>query len=214
MQKTRAILPCAGFGSRMKMASHESKEMLEDPVTGKYLIDYHLDLCKKYDLEPIVITRLEKEKFNEYIKSKNVEHIVLSKPGIEWPDTVLKSQGLWSQKNILFLPDTRIKPESIIQQTIKELETNLLCIVTHEIPEGEQDKWGIVTDKIIYEKPTESGLPNEAWGIIGFDKFIGEALFKGLSEIKYYEFNEKSTSIIKLETFKDITRSGKIENYE
>ena len=94
----KAIIPCAGFGTRMAMQPNQSKEMLTDPVTGKYLIDYSLDLCYKYKIKPVVISRLEKEDLNSYLRSKNVTHISLKEAGKEWAQTVLKSQGLWAKR--------------------------------------------------------------------------------------------------------------------
>lgn len=211
----KAIIPCAGFGTRMGMKSHEAKEMLIDPITGKYLIDYSLDLCYKYKIEPIVISRIEKEELNKYLRDKQVEHIVLKTPGKEWAETVLKSQGLWGDKNILLLPDTRFEPHNIIPKIIHDLTSNHtsagdLIVAVHEINPDDCNKWGTITGSTIYEKCYIK--TNLAWGIIGWKNGIGSYLFLALYPESYYDLYD---SIIyhKLDSFRDITRTGQLERY-
>ena len=215
MNKTVAIIPCAGYGTRMGMKDHEAKEMLIDPVTGDYLIDYSLNLCYKYDIEPIVISRLEKDDLNWYLTSKEIEHIILKKPGKEWAETVLKSQGLWGDKNILLLPDTRFDADAL-EKVIQLMHYNYkLVTAVHNISNTESDKWGTVTKDHIFEKwPRFSGNDEAkllAWGILGFDKNIGVELFNSLYPCGFYKNNE-NIGMVYLDSFKDITRTGTLDN--
>src|ERR1041385_1378889 len=98
----KAIIPCSGRGSRMKMDTWEAKELLIDPVNGKPLVDYSLDLCYKYSIKPVIITRAEKRPFIDHIMDNHPNaDLIICDPGKEWAETVLKSQGLWGEKNIL-----------------------------------------------------------------------------------------------------------------
>ncbi len=217
----KCIIPSAGYGTRMNCKLNESKELMIDPVTGKYLIDYSLDLCYKYNIEPIVISRIEKEDLNSYLRSKEVEHIVLKKPGKEWAETVLKSQGLWAEKNILLLPDTRFTPESRFDDIKYQIDHgSKLVLGVHEVPEMSQNKWGIVASNGIYEKPNIKldqyrGLGTTAWGIIAFRKEIGYNLFSRLSENHQFLWKDDlvNPAIFRLDSFVDITRTGKLEKY-
>lgn len=215
MSKIVGIIPCAGYGTRMNMPINKSKEMLEDLVTGKYLIDYSLDLCYKYNIDPVVISRLEKEDLNAYLRSKEIAHIVLKTPGKEWAETVLKSQGLWGDKNILLLPDVRFKEESIIPEMIKGLDIYTpLAIATHKIDVNDSEKWGTVDYNCIHEK--QPSALDKAWGILGWRNFIGEKLFKSLTPQGTYMWNynfEGNPLFYNLDKFVDITRSGKLEKY-
>jgi UTP-glucose-1-phosphate uridylyltransferase len=212
----KAIIPCAGFGTRIKMLSHESKEMLIDPNNpDKYLIDYSLDLCYKYNIDPVVITRPEKQDLINYLKTKECE-LIICKPGKEWAETVLKSQGLWGDKNILLLPDTRFDVDAL-EKVIQLMHYNYkLVTAVHNISNTESDKWGTVTKDHIFEKwPRFSGNDEAkllAWGILGFDKNIGVELFNSLYPCGFYKNNE-NIGMVYLDSFKDITRTGTLEKY-
>jgi dTDP-glucose pyrophosphorylase len=214
----KAIIPCAGYGTRMGMKLNESKETLIDPVTHKYLIDYSLDLCHKYKIEPIVISRLEKEDLNGYLRDKEVEHIVLKTPGKEWAETVLKSRGLWGDKNILILPDTRFD-EKAIPRMLDLLHEYDLVAAIHEIPAMDCDKWGIINRKEIWEKPAVINknikAHMKAWGLLGFTPKVGEFIFPSLNKGNWVELERMAIapSFVHLDKFIDITRSGTLEKY-
>lgn len=218
MSNLKGIIPAAGYGKRMNMQPDQAKEMLIDPVTGKYLIDYHLDLCYKYNIEPVVISRIEKSEFNSYLRSKKIEHIVLKEPGKEWADTVLKSQGLWGEKNLLLLPDTRFEPEISIKRIVDSMHEYKLVAGVHDVPGLECDKWGIISREAIREKPyvINPGVKHymKAWGILGFNREVGQGLFS--SQVKGGLFKlspEIEPTFVHLDKFVDITRSGKLEKY-
>ena len=55
----KALIPCAGFGTRMRMAPHQAKELIPDE-TGAPTIEWSLNICKENNIDPIIITRPEK----------------------------------------------------------------------------------------------------------------------------------------------------------
>ena len=216
MANPKAIIPCAGYGTRMGLQPHQSKEMLTDPNDkSKYLIDYALDLCYSNNIDPIVISRQGKDELNDYLKPYKLDLIILKEPGKEWAETVLKSQGLWGDKNILILPDTRFQPETIIPDIIKSTNCYSSIVVGwHEIKPEDSHKWGTVNSYGIYEK--QGTLFNKAWGILGFTKFSGQELFQSLKPegtFQFHQIDECSPEFRKLNNFKDITRSGTLEKY-
>lgn len=203
--KIKCIIPCAGYGTRMGMAQNESKEMLLD-TTGKPVIQYSLDLCKLYDLEPLIITRKDKGDLIEYISDKANVHII--HPFGEWPNTILCSQGLWSENNIMLLPDTRFTPDSVIADMKYQLHMGCQSVIAiHDVEEP--NKWCVVEDYHLVEK-SQTTKSTKAMGIIGFKKSEGHNLFKTLNKRGEY-YRLLNTGFVKLETFKDITRTGKIE---
>ena len=209
MSKVKAIIPCAGFGTRMGMNSHESKEMLDDPVTGKKVIDYSLDLCEKYDLDPIVVTRAQKMDLITHLNNRKVE-VQIYEPEGEWAKSVLATFGNWNDKNILLLPDTRFSPESALGEIRLKLFNHDLVFGIHR-PEV-KTPWGVVehSDGTIWtaEKPSRDIT---AWGIIGFSKVEGTQLFTHYMTSN--DFAQFKGATVSLDKFVDITRSGRLEKY-
>ena len=207
----KAILPAAGYGKRMGMEINQSKEMLKEVNGENFLIDYSLNLCYKYNIEPVVISRIEKEDLNSYLRSKQVEHIVLKKPGSEWAETVLKSRGLWGEKNILILPDTRWDDDK--NKAFERIKTCIsysdqqLVAGYHIINPEDSVKWGTLNGDFILEKcQTQASM---AWGVLAFSKEIGESLFRELTPGNFTKLPVRYN--IKLNNFRDITRTGKLE---
>lgn len=205
-----AIIPCSGFGTRMNMKKNKSKEMLIDPHTGQPLIQWHLDLCKKYNLKPVIITRPEKKDLIAYLKKKRITPIFEKKPK-DWMTSVMATSHKWHQHNILFLPDSRFGDTKQIESALLNLEMGIsFCFGTHDIPDGEQEKWGILQPNTVYEKLQSTST--KAWGFIAFEDMCGSGLFNCLERNKFYNVYTKP-SYVHLEWFKDITRTGKIEPY-
>lgn len=199
----RAIIPCAGFGTRMSMAKNKSKEMLPDPQNKrKFIIDYSLHLCKVFNMEPLVITREDKQDLRQHLYNQQVEFIDITPRG-EWYKTVLKSKEYWSEDNILILPDTRFNSIGVIDQIQQGLVLgNNAVFAMHKV--SDPQNWGIIKDYRLWEKPI--GLTNEqAWGIIGFKKEYGEELFDNMSG-PGFELN--NVGFVYLKSFKDITRGN------
>lgn len=172
--KIRAIIPCAGFGTRMGMLPHESKEMLLH--NGSPIIDYVLELCDICNIEPVIITRPIKKDLIDYVKDKAV--VVKYNPTGEWAETVLYNRKHWGDKNILILPDTRFShPVSTLYRIKYKLAEYPVVLATHTVPDPWN--WGYVTeDGYIREKPRGLAGRAEAWGLIGFHKSVGTQLFK------------------------------------
>lgn len=197
----RAIIPCAGFGTRMKMRPDQAKEMLVDIERDEFIIDYSLNLCKKYELEPLIITRKEKVDLLEYLNF-NVD-IEIIEPKGEWPDTILAVESSWDKHNILILPDTRFEPTDVIQYIKNDLENGaLFSIALHSVTDS--NKWCVVKNYDLIEKPR---FNENAWamGLIGFNKSHGSRLFKMISQ-RGRPYHLIDSSFQYLTKFEDITR--------
>lgn len=203
----RAIIPCAGFGTRMNMKPNESKEMLLDD--GKPIIQYSLDLCSKYKLDPLIITRPEKQDLIKYVEAQGVD-VLQIEAGKEWPDTILKSAGDWDTKNILILPDTRFEPTNAIEQIKKSLDFgSQVVFAVHEV--SDISKWGRVNQVFYVEKePWPNPLSGHAWGLIGFTPGAGHELFENMSIKGRLHYHTLPTNFVFLDSFVDITRGDKV----
>lgn len=200
----KCILPCAGFGTRVGMQPNQSKEMLIEPGTNRPVIEYSLLLCNEYKMTPMVVTRADKKDLIEYCTGR--ADVLIVDPIGEWSMSVLMTQPYWEKNNILILPDTRFSPTSIITKIENDLNNGAdISLGLHNV--DDPDKWCIVQDYGLYEKPKH--LPGNKWafGIIGFTEFAGYKLFKNLEMHKVTDLH--NTSFQYLESFKDITRDKK-----
>lgn len=203
--RMRAIIPCAGFGTRMGMGVNKSKELLVDPSTGKPIIEYHLDLCVKYELEPLIILRQEKVDLIEYCDINKLDCIAVSH-NREWPRTIFLSNERWYEGNILLLPDTKFEPTGILKHTKTDLEIGAeLSLGVHQVMDP--SKWCVVQNYTLNEKPNIANIQSWAFGIIGFSRGAGLKLFDDLDRSKKSVLSNR-TSIQYLDMFKDITRTG------
>jgi dTDP-glucose pyrophosphorylase len=160
----RAIIPCAGFGTRMGMHPHESKELLPDE-NGEPLIKWTLDLCKEFGLAPFVILREEKKDLMEYCGENKVSYQVVIPEG-EWTTTVLKSAPYWDTHNFLLLPDTRFMDCWAIKRMIEHLKLGCaMTLGTHTV--ADPSKWGVIENYYVREK-NGGATSKTAWGVIGF----------------------------------------------
>lgn len=201
----KAIIPCAGYGTRVGMRPDQSKEMLPDANhKGKPLIQWCLDICKAFNIEPLVITRKEKKDLRQYLFNAGVKFIDI-KVEREWADSILKSKDHWDEQNILILPDTRFDRIRCIEDIQRGLSLgNKAVLALHEVTDP--DKWGIVKDYMMYEKPDLTGK-QWAWGLIGFTKFEGECIFTGMRDEGYFYLEH--TGFTFLNKFEDLTRGDK-----
>lgn len=201
----KAILPCCGYGSRMNMQLDQSKEMLPDS-NGNPLIKYHLDICFKYGLEPLIITRAEKTDLIKYVET--FCDVLIIEPKREWPYTILKSWEKWEEDNVLLLPDTRFEPHDIINNIKRDLELGAdISIALHSVMDA--NKWCIVNDYQLHEKSNGFHGQQYAFGVIGFKKRAGIHLFSELNINK--EANLYNASFQYLDSFVDVTRNGTVE---
>lgn len=211
----KAILPCAGYGTRMNMQLNKSKELLIDPITNEPIIKWHLDLCKENNIKPIIITRKEKTDLIEYtLKNTEAELIVLDNISGEWPSTVLKSKGMWGNKNILMLPDTRFNPHTKSLFDSLKNENYDLVFAIHRV--DNISKWGAIDplNNKFCEKPQEQ-FAGYAWGLISFSSEAGEeTIDKMILRNHWWTENYYLVDYIHLNSFIDLTRTGTIERYE
>lgn len=201
-----AILPCAGFGTRVNMPADKSKELLVDPTTKKPLIQWHIDLCKEYNIEPIFIIRPEKTDLIEYVKDIGTTVLYTPKENEEWMFSIFNNKEHFGVKNILMLPDTTFEPKEIMKEMKEQLEWLELVSLTHEVTTP--NLWGCITDSHIYEKQDWGN--NTAWGVLGFDISIVH-IFEDLGKYKQTDISRFVKHQLSLTNFKDHTRNGKIE---
>lgn len=201
----RTLIPCAGFGTRLGLRPDQSKEMMK--YKGERLIDRWLDICPN----PLIITRAEKTDLIEHCRNRCVATQIIEPVG-EWMDTVLASKDLWAERNLLVLPDTDFEDR---ERVIRAVEMNLrasasLVVGTH--PVLDPKNWGVIRNEYFIEKPLEYAFgPHKAWGILGFDREIGESLFQAMGVRSAYHLPE-DISFIGLKDFKDLTRGpGMVE---
>lgn len=209
--KTKAILPCAGYGTRMGMAPNTSKELISDPFHNNApIIEYTLNLCSLYNIEPLVVTRQDKTDLIEYCNINEIETLIIEPQG-EWPTTMLKSQPHWAENNILLLPDVRFEPWNTIRNMKRNLELgNKAVFALHKV--DDVSKWGQIKNYKVIEKPHDNSS-GFAWGVMGFKADYGEQLFSMMG-LRNNPYTLQDTSFLYLTNFKDITRTGSIENVE
>lgn len=203
----RAIIPCAGFGTRVNMKPHESKEMLLDDQ-GKKIIDWSIDLCKKENLEPLIISREQKEELNSYIKSIGIE--IFFDEGKSIGSSIMASQDRWWDSNILILPDTRFTYDgSFLKNFFYPLELgNNACFGIFEVKDKNYKDWGVVSNNTLYEKPMcDFKDLAMAWGTISFKKEYGSTIFDGYKPGFKRKIDNCGFSIIN--NFTDISRGKK-----
>jgi dTDP-glucose pyrophosphorylase len=213
----RAIIPAAGFGTRMNMPVNQSKELLSDPGDeGRPMIEKHIRQARAHNYEPLVITRPEKQDLIDYLVKYAVP-LMLHTPesGSEWPDTILASKPYWGERNVLILPDTVYKPFDIVWDLDLMLDLHDLAFAVHTPPDPQN--WGVLDDNKVLceyrlcEKPTNfppaPGL--KAWGLIAWsDNDVAQKVFEGFKNRHLWFDCPADADIIHLEEFKDITRSN------
>lgn len=183
----------------MNMPLDRSKELL--PYQGRPLIEHTLDKCKMSGLNPLVLIRSGKRDLVSYCRVNKIMHQVVEVRE-EWNETVLQSQLQWETNNILMLPDTVFTPVDALKHVKLNLELgNKLCVGIHMVNDVSQ--WGQVSSGMITEKPLYK-TPGYAWGVIGFHKSIGEALFHNMKKGSSFSY---PMSYILLDEFKDVTRN-------
>ena len=195
----KAIIPCAGYGTRVGMRPDESKEMLFLNGEGAPCIDYALKKCKDLDLEPLIVTRREKTDLIDYCRNLGIHTVVLS-PKREWADTVYASAYRWDEENVLILPDTRWSNEKALKTLINSPQP--LAIGCHSVFDPEN--WGILSGEYIIEKPKHLTGPHLAWGIIKFSDHAGQEFFRDMKDSHMAKV--RHCDIVNLGSFKDLTR--------
>jgi hypothetical protein len=205
MNKYTAIIPCAGFGTRMKMLPHQAKELLLDDE-GNITIDWSLNICEKYNIEPIVVTRPEKEEFNNFLDKRNIKYVF--DEGRSVGVSILKTKEYWSDYNIMLLPDTRFDYDDKffinIFEAMKAGNNSIFALFNV----NDHSNWGIICENTFYEKPKIKFTENDnafAWGVIGFRKNYGEILFSNYN-LTSEPLKLSNPGYLFIENFRDISR--------
>lgn len=200
----RALIPCAGFGTRVGMLPHQAKELLPDE-TGRPTIEWSLQLCEKHGMEPIAVTRPEKEEFNQYLRNRGVKYVYPQ--GLSVGESLLSTQEHWLDYNVVILPDTRFEyPKTLFQDMFHSMELGNQCTFALFKVEDYQN-WGILCNNVFYEKPEREFKPQDdawAWGLFGFTKEYGSTLLSN-----YYVHSKlalESPGYFFIKNFRDISR--------
>ena len=201
----KALIPCAGFGTRMRMAPHQAKELLPDE-TGAPTIEWSLNICKENNIEPIIITRPEKEEFNKYLDKHNITYVF--DEGNSVGESLLKTQPHWDATNIVLLPDTRFDyPKNFFIDTDKCMKAgNNYVFGLFEV--SDYPNWGIICNNVFFEKPKNQFTEYDyayAWGTIAFKKSKGEALLNSYNLVSK-PFELTNAGYLFIDNFRDISR--------
>jgi dTDP-glucose pyrophosphorylase len=201
----KALIPCAGFGTRMRMAPHQAKELLPDE-NGNPTIEWSLNICKENNIEPIIITRPEKEEFNKYLDKHNITYVF--DEGNSVGESLLKTQPYWDATNIVILPDTRFDySKNFFIDTDKCMKAgNNYVFGLFEV--SDPHNWGIICNNVFFEKPKHQFSKYDyayAWGTIAFKKSKGEALLKSYNLVSK-PFELTNAGYLFIDNFRDISR--------
>jgi dTDP-glucose pyrophosphorylase len=208
----KAIIPCAGKGSRVGSPA-DGKEMMLDPRTNEPLINWSLGLARELQLKPVCILSTNKTKLAFHIRTQFPDaDIIFHNPTQfeEWPHSVLASAEEWDNGlNLLILPDTRFTFNG--RPTLDKYTPTFF---THMV--NEPQKFGVVLEQtggvLTAEKPEIGHGMEQAWGAIAFSKLVGTYLFTGYSTRNLWVI-VPDAKVEKLTKFKDITRNGVVEEY-
>lgn len=217
-KSTTILLPAAGWGSRMGYPN--AKEILLNPQTGQPFIQYALESVLGLDVHCVVITRSEKKDLLAWLTVYKKENPSVSiEPYFvtsteEWPDTLLKTKSIWTDFNIVLLPDTDWKPKTMSLQLQQQLATSH---AVYGVFNTTKKNWGFVkaeSERLsIVEKPLNIPAGFQAWGLFGFRKEAGEEILQAhLQSTKDHEIKDISvaTAIVRLEEFNDRTRGEQV----
>lgn len=223
--ETTIILPAAGFGTRVNADRSTGKELMLDPVKRVPLITYAIELGLSIGAHVVVATRSDKTGLNEYIENSYAPNLVTldvqpaeafspDGTGHGWVETVLCTTNLWTEKNILMLPDTRFPMARGVLRAIEEdLTRNEYSLGVFNMPQSECSKFAVYTNGHMCEKPTSVRQNMLGVGLWGFREDWGSQMFLDLMlRGKWFRMAERP-SLVKLEWFKDITRNGEVEGY-
>ena len=205
MSKYKAIIPCAGFGTRMKMLPHQAKELLPDE-DGNPTINWSLNVCEKYDIEPIIVTRPEKQEFNDFLSQKKITYIF--DEGKSVGTSILQTKEYWGDYNIILLPDTRFEyDDKFFINIFKSMEVgndSMFALFSVE----DYSNWGIICNNTFYEKPKRHFTKEDkafAWGVIGFKKEYGETLLNSYN-LTSEPLKLNKPGYLFINNFRDISR--------
>lgn len=177
------LLPAAGWGQRM--GSPNSKEILINPEYNIAYIQFAIESVTELLCPIIIITRKEKTQLTEWIRDYKIKNplvdlqIFFITDSSEWPDSLLQTSDLWSEYNLVLLPDTDWKPKNQVHAILNHLQH---ADVVYSIFPTEKLNWGFVkrmdNEFELVEKPKQLVSGFSAWGHIGFRQSAGQDILK------------------------------------
>lgn len=200
----KLILPCAGFGTRVGMESHESKEMLFDVHSKERLIDKFLKLFKYDDI--LVISRKEKEDLNNYVTESGCQLFLVS-DSKEWVHSIYQSNKCWDDYNIVMFPDAEFFNEEQVIDTMKfHLLKGKTDLTLGVFPVDNVANWCVYEPKSqdIHEKNPKADKDGLAIGVFGFTHRMGLSLFQEMT--MFNRSYKRQAQLIPVVGFHDLTR--------
>lgn len=97
-------------------------------IDGRLLIQRSLDLCKKYNLTPVIVSLPKKDKLNSFAKEQGIRYEItdqLYTPSYPWLD----KKGILNVYNILIFPDVKLENEDIIEDVKKTLTIGKTIVI-------------------------------------------------------------------------------------
>ena len=201
-------MPCAGDGKRL--GAEGSKELYEI-YPGKKLIDYSIEHIKAFNnsvqrsemdirIAVIIVIKPGKEKVFYYVSEKlptvDVNYVMFNNYFREWPGSVYSAYSMFSEKNIVLLPDSFVKfgsddliytdkdGETLISRAVRKLDEGEVVFGVVECTDpGTLSALGalrVENGKILSfrDKPEEDVQEyNSFWGVYGFRETAGRRLY-------------------------------------
>ncbi len=176
-------------------------------MTGAPLIDWSLNLALESESQVVVISRKDKTELNNYIKTRSFQderiQLFTIDSSLEWPDSILQAQGVWGERNLVLLPDTRFDSLHAPKEMLMNLNDETSTAFAAFRPDS-FSSWGVIRPLATgfqgCEKPVEKSdcLQNKnvwAWGFFAFKKAQGLELLKYLLvstlDHSWYEWKNK-----------------------
>lgn len=177
-----------------------------------------------------VITRKEKVELIQYLQDYRKQtglqlEIQIIEPSREWPETLLRSEPFWHDRNLLCLPDTVFKPVTIWDQ----LANSSADIVAAVFRPADLSTWGAFevegkadshplsdhqSQLAVCEKPkdrTDNSKDRMAWGLLAWKRSAGRALLTAQLESgqdHHWRKLNHSFESFPLQSFDDVTRGA------
>ncbi len=216
-EKSKVLIPAAGFGKRSKTEDGKSKELLIHPVSGMPMIRHTTEIAQKLDCDCHIILRKEKTDLRDYLEnldfSKNNLKIQVIESSIEWPETLLLSEKYWAESNLILLPDLIWENSDVGFRMLNHVNSGDSELVFAGKTVSDPENWGIVNlfnqDVIFCEKPRSFVSHPWAWGLIAFKRSRGrELLEKLLKSSQDHEWQSLSgvAELFDLQQMRDETR--------
>ncbi|MDQ1352663.1 MAG: hypothetical protein QG657_2969, partial [Acidobacteriota bacterium] len=199
------ILPCAGEGNRLGLST--PKELFEI-VPGKRLIDFSLEHIRAQGagkVQPVVVVVIRpwKKQVVEYVASRlpgiRVETVLFNDDYSEWPGSVYSAAAVFSQYNLVVLPDSYLCLAGDAPGTLMEMV--LTALKNHKVVFGSvpctdfgtlmnlgamRVEQGMVT--AFQDKPQYNLEQYDSfWGCYAFRKEYGKALYDFLIKSVHHQ---------------------------